>query len=185
MGIVSETAHRYRRVSSGFTARIVNVTSDQWSSPTPCPEWTVRDLVAHVIGTQRGVMARVKRGEPVEVDRDGDLSAQWFDASRAMAEAVGDEALASTMVGGMFAEQSFESLVGRLVCTDLLVHTWDLARATRQDESVDPGAVSRAEEFLVPVDDAIRVPGGFAPKVTPSPHADDQTRFLNFCGRAV
>ena len=107
------------------------------------------------------------------------------DTNRAIAEAVGDGSLATAMVGGMFGEQSFESLVGRLVCTDLLVHTWDLARAAGQDEALDPGAVSRAQEFRVAVDDAIRVPGGFAPAVTPSSDADDQTRFLNFCGRAV
>jgi hypothetical protein len=74
---------------------------------------------------------------------------------------------------------------GRLVCTGLPVHTWDLARATSQDEALDPGAVSRADEFLLAVDEAIRVPGGFATKVTPLPDADDQTRFLDFCGRAV
>ncbi len=72
-----------------------------------------------------------------------------------------------------------------MVCTDLLVHTWDLARATGQDERLDADAVSSAGGFLASIDDAIRVPGGFAPKITPSPQADDQTRFLNFAGRAV
>ena len=36
---------------------------------------------------------------------------------------------------GMFGEQTFESLVGRLVCSDTLIHTWDLARATGQVET--------------------------------------------------
>jgi hypothetical protein len=65
-------------------------------------------------------------------------------------------------IGGMFGEQSFESVVGRLVCTDLLVHTWDLARATDHDEQLDPGAITTSREFLAAIDDGIRSPGGFA-----------------------
>ena len=85
----------------------------------------------------------------------------------------------------MFGEQSLASLVGRLVCTDLLVHTWDLARATAQDERLDGAAVSSSEAFLASMGDGIRAPGGFAEQITPPPDADDQTRFLNFCGRTV
>jgi uncharacterized protein (TIGR03086 family) len=95
------------------------------------------------------------------------------------------ETKANTTVGGMFGEQPFESLVARLLCSDTLIHTWDLARATGQDERLDPGAVARSEAFLAPIDEAIRRPGGFAPKIEPPADADEQTRFLNFCGRAV
>ena len=83
----------------------------------------------------------------------------------------------------MFGEQTFESLVGRLVCTDTLIHTWDLARATGQDETLDPGAVAKAMESLGPMDEAIRRPGGFGAKISPAPGADAQRQFLNFCGR--
>lgn len=182
---VSETVDRYRRVMAGFTSRVNGVTPAQWSSATPCPDWTVRDLVAHVIGVQRGVVARLDEAQSVEADRNSDLQAQWLDASRAVTEALADEGRASKVVGGMFGEQSFESLVGRMVCADLLAHTWDLARATGQDETLDPAAVSSAREFLAPLDDKIRAPGGFAAKIEPSADVDDQTRFLNFCGRAV
>jgi hypothetical protein len=83
----------------------------------------------------------------------------------------------------MFGEQTFESLIGRLVCSDTLIHTWDLARSTGQDEVLDPDAVAKAFESLAPLDDAIRRPGGFAPKIAPAPGANAQIRFLNFCGR--
>jgi uncharacterized protein (TIGR03086 family) len=85
----------------------------------------------------------------------------------------------------MFGEQTFESLVGRLLCTDTLVHSWDLARATGQDEQLDPAAVAASAELLTPIDEAIRRPGGFAPKIDPPGDADEQTQFLCFCGRAV
>ena len=86
----------------------------------------------------------------------------------------------------MFGEQPFESLVGRLLCADTLFHTWDLARATGQDEQLDPRrSTSAAPSSSTPLDEAIRRPGGFAPKIEPPPDADEQTRLLNFGGRAV
>ena len=48
----------------------------------------------------------------------------------------------------MFGEQPFESLVGRLLCADTLIHTWDLARATGQPEALDPGGVAKAADVL-------------------------------------
>ena len=176
---------RYGSVAGGFRRRLDGVLPDGWSSPTPCTDWTVRDLVAHVLGVHRRVVATVEGHEPVGVDPEGDLAAQWRDASQAVIEAVADDIRAATTVGGMFGEQSFESLVSRLLCADTLLHTWDLARATGQDELLDPDAVAKALLFLTPIDDALRRPGGFAAAIDPPQGADEQTRLLNFCGRAV
>jgi uncharacterized protein (TIGR03086 family) len=152
---------------------------------TPCSEWTARDLVTHVIGVHRRVVATLDGAEGGEVDPDGDLSGQWRAARGAVMGALTDEDQASRVVSGMFGEQPFESLVGRLLCADTLIHTWDLARATGQDDQLDGEAVAKAMEFLGAIDEAIRRPGGFAAKITPEPEADEQTKFLNFCGRAV
>ncbi len=179
---MSEVAERYATIARGFAARASGVTEDQWANRTPCPEWTVRDLVGHVVNTTRRVHGNL--GEPVEdPDLDGDLVAQFAEARRAIESALADPGRAAQVVSGMFGEQSFESLVGRLLCSDTLLHTWDLARATGQDERLDPVAVERCAEFLAPMDEAIRRPGGFAPKVAPVQGADDQTLLLNFCGR--
>jgi uncharacterized protein (TIGR03086 family) len=85
--------------------------------------------------------------------------------------------------GRLFPEQPFDRLVGSLVCSDTLLHTWDLARATGQDERLDERAVAVAYEWLEPLDDALRRPGGFGEKVEAPPGADLQTRFLCFAGR--
>jgi len=181
---VSETSDRYARVADGFSARLQGVAPGAWSDPTPCPDWTVRVLAAHVVGTQRRVLATLHGTEADDVDVDGDLAAQWRAASAAVRQALDDESLASKTMSGMFGEQTFESLVGRLVCADTLIHTWDLARATGQDEQLDPDAVSKARAFLAPLDEAIRRPGGFGPKIDTPSDADEQTALLHFCGRA-
>jgi uncharacterized protein (TIGR03086 family) len=160
------------------------VRDDQWDAPTPCTDWDVRSLVFHVIDTHGRVAATLTGSDPPEVAREGDLAAQWSLASASIAESLDDPERSSKAISGMFGEQPFESLVGRLLCTDTLFHTWDLARATGQDERLDPEGVQKAMEFLEPMDDAIRRPGGFAPKISPATDASEQTRFLNFGGRA-
>ncbi len=181
---MSEIADRYHTIAEGFAARAGAVTLEQWSNPTPCTDWSVRDLVGHVVATHRRVYASL--GEPArDVDVEGDLVAQFADASRDVEAALGDPKRSAHLVSGMFGEQPFESLVSRLLCADTLIHTWDLARATGQDERLDPSAVERCAEFLTPLDEAIRRPGGFAPKVDAAKDADGQTALLNFCGRKV
>jgi len=184
-GAVSEVSERYAVVASGFEARLRGVGSGQWASPSPCEEWTAADVVDHVIMTHRRVLGSLRGGEAEALADADDRLDCWQAARREVAAALADPAEASTTISGMFGEQPFESLVGRLLCTDTLFHTWDLARATGQDDRLDPVAAARALEFLTPLDDAIRRPGGFGPKIAPPAGADAQTQLLNFGGRAV
>ncbi len=180
---MSEISDRYATIAGGFAARVAGVPADRWSAPSPCEDWTARDVVTHVVNTHRRVLATVNGTQPETVGPDDDLVARWADATAEISRALADETVASTTVGGMFGEQTFESLVGRLLCADTLVHTWDLARATGQDERLDAAAARRALEFLTPIDEAIRRPGGFGPKIELPAGADEQARLLAFCGR--
>jgi uncharacterized protein (TIGR03086 family) len=180
---VSEVSDRYARVAGGFETKLVGVSADRWSSRSPCAEWTARDVALHVINTHRRVRAALGDVPAEEVDPDADLRAAWSSATEAVRTALTDQSQASRTVGGMFGEQPFESLVSRLLCTDTLLHTWDLARATGQDDTLDEEAAEKALEFLAPLDDAIRRPGGFAPKLDPPDGAGVQARLLAFAGR--
>ena len=182
---MSEVSERYATIADGFGARLAGIGPDQWSAPSPCTEWTARDVVMHVINTHLRVRATLGDVPAGEVHAGDVLEAQWWSATDAIRTALADDALASQTVGGMFGEQPFESLVGRLLCADTLIHTWDLARATGQDDRLDDDGVEKALAFLTPIDDAIRRPGGFAAKLTPPAGADTQTQLLAFAGRAA
>jgi uncharacterized protein (TIGR03086 family) len=78
-----------------------------------------------------------------------------------------------------------EQFLGRIISTDVLVHTWDLAKAVGGDESLPTDAVEGAYSGLKPLDELIRRPGVFGPKVEPPAGADVQTEFLAFLGRPV
>ena len=53
----SEVADRYSAIARGFTAQVEAAGADGWPSPTPCPDWTTRDIVEHVIGVHQRVGA--------------------------------------------------------------------------------------------------------------------------------
>ncbi|HZQ27814.1 MAG TPA: TIGR03086 family metal-binding protein [Acidimicrobiales bacterium] len=175
---------RYRRVAEGFTARLADCPPDRWASPSPCTEWTAVDVARHVVDTHRRVMSTLDGSEPTPMGPE-DVQDAWAAATATVQDALADEERASTVISGMFGEQPFERLVDRLLCADTLVHTWDFARATGQDERLDAGAVDAAFEFLQPIDEAMRRPGGMGPKIEPPKGADAQTRLLCFVGRAV
>jgi uncharacterized protein (TIGR03086 family) len=182
---VSEIADRYQTIADGFGDRVAGIPADGWRAPSPCEEWQARDIVAHVVNVHRRALAGLDGSDPPQVAVDDDLPAAWTAATSGVRDALRDPERATRVIrGGPFGEQPFEALVGRLVCADTLVHTWDLARSTGQDERLDPDAVAHAAAFLLPLDDAIRRPGAFSPKIEPTPDADAQTRFLNFAGRA-
>jgi uncharacterized protein (TIGR03086 family) len=73
--------------------------------------------------------------------------------------------------------------VSSIVVHDLLVHTWDLARATGGDERLDPALVEHTLASMEPLDDALRGHGAFADKLPAPDDADEQTKLLCFLGR--
>ena len=86
---------------------------DQWSNPTPCAEWTARDLVAHVVGTQGLFLGFVGQdvGEIPSVD-DDPLGA--WNAARAVVQAnLDDPERATAEFDGFFGRTNFETAVDR------------------------------------------------------------------------
>jgi uncharacterized protein (TIGR03086 family) len=82
----------------------------------------------------------------------------------------------------VFGRSTLERTVGGIGVGDVLVHTWDLARATGQDERLDPDEVHDTYERMLPADEMIRG-DQFGPKVPVPDDADEQTKLLAFVGR--
>jgi uncharacterized protein (TIGR03086 family) len=66
---------------------------------------------------------------------------------------------------------------------DVLLHTWDLARATGQDETLDPDEVAMMYEGMLPMDEHLRASGHYGPRVAVPDDADVQTKLIAFVGR--
>ena len=131
-----EVADRYERIAVGFTWRVEGLTSGQWSLPTPCKEWSAADIVTHVIGVHRLILTMLDGGDVEAVAAGADLLATWRETSALMLGALRDRARATKVIVTPFGEMPFEDLVSRVVCSDTLVHTWDLALRARTSSSI-------------------------------------------------
>jgi len=180
---MTQVQDSYRLVSHGFDAAVGAVAPDQWQSPSPCEQWTARDIVAHVVEGHRSVIAGVTGGEPEPLGSGEDPRRAWEDVSRAIDEIAGDPEAAARELDGPTGRMPAGEIIGRFVTMDLLVHTWDLARTVGADEHLDEDAVRRAYEALKPMDAMIRQPTVFGPRLDPPTDADLQTEFLYFLGR--
>ncbi len=183
---MSDNSDKYKRAVSGFSAVVEQVTPDKWSAPSPCAAWTARHVVGHVIGGSQMISA-VQTGETPDysdpVKSAGDDPAASYLAARDLAlSALTDENLAKKIQGPM-GEMPLDQMIGMFLTNDVLIHTWDLARAAGVEVSLDPALVEEAYNSLLPIDAMIRMPNVFGPKVEPPAGADATTRLMCFVGR--
>ncbi|HEY9476066.1 MAG TPA: TIGR03086 family metal-binding protein [Mycobacteriales bacterium] len=178
-------ATQFRQVADGFAARIEATPADRWSAPSPCADWTARDVVEHVLGGLRMVLSSITGGTPDPVTENTDLVAAWHEIQQNVLTSLSDPETAARSFRSPIGEMTFEQAVARLAVIEVLVHTWDLARAVGGDERLDADLVRQAHEQFKPLDSRLRGTGAFGPKVEPPAGADAQTEFLCFLGRQV
>lgn len=180
------------KAATSVVAVARNVKPDQLTAPTPCPEWDVRTLVNHLMfwSAFRSELAARKQQAPADdpVTEATDFTAQrdWPETlARQLDKAVaawsepgateGDTGLAG---GSMPARMIAMMMVGELV-----VHGWDLARATGQTIDTDPETLRTAHEMAAAMGDQGRQMGAFGEEVTVPPDAPLLDRVLGISGR--
>lgn len=179
-------AERYRARADAFEAKVANVRSDQWDNPSPCARWTARGVVDHVID-MHGVML----GQ--QIPRTDDVLTDFREARRQVQEAL-DSDRAAEEVSTPGGPMTLEDHVDQVVSDDLVLHGWDLARATGQDETIPPADLERlwAAATSVPAElmERFRTPGAFGPgievygpEIAVPQDAPLQDRLLGYVGR--
>jgi len=82
---MSEASERYARIAAGLDRPVRGIDTNAWSRPSPCTEWTVRDVVAHVVSVHRHVVAGLDASAPPPPATDPDLVAAWTAATAEVA----------------------------------------------------------------------------------------------------
>ncbi|MBE7162206.1 MAG: TIGR03086 family protein [Williamsia herbipolensis] len=184
----TDAATEYRETAARFTALVEAVPDDAtWDRRSPVPEWTARDVVAHLVGWFPPFLAG---GAGVHLPSGPDVAADPAGAWRTMSDGVqallDDPATADRqLVNPHIGTVPLPEAVSRFFTTDVFLHTWDLARATGQDERLDPDRCAALLEGMLPLDELLRASGQYGPKVDVPADADPQTRLLAFIGRDV
>jgi uncharacterized protein (TIGR03086 family) len=183
--MTDDAGARYRRAADGFTARVEAVPADGWERPAPPEGWVARDVVRHLVEWVPGFFDDAG-GPPLAVDTpvDDDPARAWRELDAHLRAALADDAIATSTISHPYAgTHRFDEAVAMFVSGDVLVHTWDLARAVGLDEHLDPGLVHDLLVGMEPIDEMLRVGGQYGPRVEVPADADEQTRLIAFTGR--
>ncbi|MER7047274.1 TIGR03086 family metal-binding protein [Streptomyces jumonjinensis] len=184
---------RHSEALALFGERVHAVRADQWDEPTPCTDWSVRDLVNHLTAEQLWVPALVTEGSTTEEIEeagdayDGDVlgkrpRATWDSAARAAHRAFAEPGALKRMVWLSYGETPAVAYCSQMI-TDAVVHSWDLSRAIGASERLPDALVAFALEEVTPYASGLSASGLFAPPIEPPPGDSHQTRLLALLGR--
>jgi uncharacterized protein (TIGR03086 family) len=137
---------------------VARVTDDELGQPTPCPAYTLGDLIDHVGGLALAFTAAANKDiGSTYVNRapSGDASRLGQDWRTRIPRRLGTLAQAwrepgawtgTTRIAGGDAPAA---MVGLTAADELVVHGWDVARATGQPYACEPELLDAAQSFLV------------------------------------
>ncbi|MFC0438342.1 TIGR03086 family metal-binding protein [Kutzneria buriramensis] len=187
--LINELLAAHRVVVDASVAIVSQVQADDLGRPTPCAEWTLADLLAHMTAQHRG-FAAAGRGH-------GGDHAAW----EVRPAGPDDYAVAAKDVLAAFAESEVpefelpefqpvphfpaaQAIGFHLI--DYVVHGWDVARSLGLDYELAPEVAEPALRIAlaVPNGDNRLAPGAaFAPALATS-DADPLRRILTALGRS-
>jgi uncharacterized protein (TIGR03086 family) len=165
------------RQASQWTAEKVSGARDL-EAVTPCPGWRVRDLLNHMLDTQR-YFAGAARGEDAAPPAPSPPSLLTDDPT-------GDFARATSAVGAAYARDGVLERMGPVLgiaFSDQLLHGWDVARATKQDETMPDGLAEAAYDCIHGRFTDEQRKGVFGPEIPVGDDATPQQRLLAYTGR--
>jgi uncharacterized protein (TIGR03086 family) len=183
MALPDHPAERHRQVAGLFTERVRGARS--WDAPAPVAGWTARDVVRHLT---EWLPAFLAAGASLDLPRgpsvDEDPVAAWqvhCDGVQAVLDdpRAARQELANPHVGTL----PVENAIDQFYTSDVFMHTWDLSRATGQDDQLDPDFCARLLGGMEPMDQVLRSSGQYGPRVEVPDGADAQAKMLGFIGR--
>lgn len=172
-----------------FDRAVQAIGPQDWAAPTPCSEWTVRDLVRHLVYEQLWVPDLLAGASVAEIgDRfDGDQLgddpvARWRETSRAARRAWLRPGALRRVVHLSRGPTPGEQYCWEMAA-DLAVHGWDLARALGTDDDIGDDLAVTLLRVVEPVAFLWQGLGIFAPPVPVPADAGPQERLVALLGR--
>ena len=181
---MSDTADRYRRVAGTFTDTARRVPDDGGTTPRRVRDGS-RATSSGTWSSGCRASSATRRSRCVRAPTvDDDPLGAWIALSDSLQAALDDPEVASReFTHGHVGTHTIDAAIGTFFLGDILVHTWDLARAAGIAVTLDPAEVHALLAGMEGMDEALRSSGHYGPKVAVPPDADEQTRLIAFTGR--
>jgi uncharacterized protein (TIGR03086 family) len=176
-------ATAYAAADRPLTAVLDAVPADAWDRPSTCEGWTVRDVVRHLVQTQREFLTERGVDLGAEPDVDADPAAAWRAHAARVAAAVADPAVAEQAYDGFFGPTTVGATLEQFYVWDMVVHRWDAARSVGADAGLTDAELDRVESGADSFGEALHMDGICGAAVEPPPGADRQARVLARLGR--
>jgi uncharacterized protein (TIGR03086 family) len=178
-----DPAARHRAIGGRFT-ELVEGTTD-WNAPAPVAGWTARDVVGHVIEWLPPLLAGgAGVALPSNPGVDDDPVLAWRVHVEGVQALLDDPTTPGLMlINPHIGKVPLDRAVDQFYTADVFQHTWDLARATGQNDRLDPDFCAALLAGMEPMDELLRSSGQYGPPVPTSRDADAQTRLIGFIGR--
>jgi uncharacterized protein (TIGR03086 family) len=161
---------------------IAGVRPEQWDDATPCTDWTVRDLLDHMIGVVSGLGAAAAGAPREPFVLSADPVGQFDVASAAAMAAWRSPGVLERIVDGGAGPMPGQVLAG-INLLDTATHSWDLAIATGQPaqlpDDVAAAALEASRQIISP---EVRA-GRFGPECPVPDGADPTDRLVAYLGR--
>jgi len=174
----------------GFGNRLEVVAATQWTAQTPCADWDVRTLVNHVVNELLWVPPLLDGKTIAEVGDQFDGDVLGSDPRAAWAKAAAEALAAASQPGApdrtthlSFGDTLGSDYLGQVI-SDVILHSWDLARAIGADDRFDASLTDFVGVFLSPHIEAWRAAGVLGPAAEVRPDASAQDRLLAKTGRS-
>jgi uncharacterized protein (TIGR03086 family) len=168
----------HHRLACDQFGRVVERVGSGWDRPSPCPEWDARGVLEHVIGFHDVLLLRPLGAKPARPKSDP--VARWAVTAAAIASALAVPGAGSTPVPGF--PGGVDGLLPMLT-SDVLVHTWDLARASGVPANLDAGLCRLAYDHARRPGGARPPPDMFGPPVPVPDGSSAEERLVAFFGR--
>ena len=179
------TADQYQAALRPLTAVVDAVPAGSWDAPSPCEGWTARDVVAHLVQTQREMLTGHGADLGPAPDLDADPAGAWRDHAGRVLDVLGDEALVGRPYDGPFGPTTVGATLEQFYVWDMVVHRWDLAQAAAIPDELSEDELDRVEQGADSFGEALHMDGICRPGVDVAADADRTARVLARLGRSA
>ncbi|MEA2453104.1 MAG: hypothetical protein QOG04_1814 [Actinomycetota bacterium] len=187
---MSKQLEMYLRSVDEFDKRVQVTRPLDMDKPTPCSDWSVRDLINHIVYEDKWVVPLMAGKTIAEIGGnafEGDLLGSdpqlaWKLAAEEAKAAAQEPGATERTVHLSFGDFSGGDYLDQMT-SDHLIHGWDLAKGTEGAVNLDQELMEYVYAWAVPIEEMLKGSGSYGEKIEPPESADLQTKLLAVFGR--